>query len=715
MQKSNPPKIPPVNNDNMFLIFLNLHLNFLKMKLTNILMASVVVSGAVGISSCANSGGATDASGKKIIYLDRANMDTTVKPGDNFYLYANGAWMKKTEIPGDKTRWGSFDMLRDTTNKMVHTLLDEVAKANAKKGSNEYNVASFYKSGMDTVAINKIGLNAIKPQLDKINTITTKEQLLDVVADEYKMGLHTIVSGYIGPDDKNVTKNMVNFYQGGLGLPSKDYYTDKDASAEANRTAYKAYIAKILGFAGQDATTAAKNADAIFALENKLAAASLYPAEMRDPQKLYNKFAVADFSKQTPNINWVDLFAKLDIKGQDSMLVATPNFYKALSNELTATPIDVWKQYLTYNIISDMAPYLSQDIATARFEFYGKTLSGQKEQEPRWERVMGVINGSIGEQLGKLYVDKYFKPEAKEKMKELVKNLEDAFRNRIKNLDWMSDPTKTKAEAKLNAFMLKIGYPDKWRDYTGLEITPDNYAQNALNAAAFQYKYELSKLGKPVDKTEWGMTPNTVNAYYNPAFNEIVFPAAILQFPFFDFGADDAINYGGIGAVIGHEMTHGFDDQGAQYAADGNLSNWWTPEDEAKFKAKTKMVVDQFNKYTVLDSIHVNGELTLGENIADLGGVTIAYDAFKKTKQGQSTDKIDGFTPDQRFFLSWAQVWRGKSTPERAKQLIKTDPHSPGEWRAVAPLTNFEPWYKAFNVQPSDKLFRPENERAKIW
>lgn len=678
------------------------------------LMATAVI--ATGMLGCGTGSeqAAQEAAKDSTTYLDRANMDTTVKPGDNFFLYANGAWLKKTAIPGDKTGWGSFDELADNTNKSVHTLLEDIVKEKSATGSPAFNVAAFYKSGMDTSSIDKTGVTAIKKELDAIAAVTTPQQILDVVIENNKQGLQSILPFYIGPDDKNVTKNIIQFGQGGLGLPSKDYYTDKDSSAVKNREAYKAYITRILTLGGEDTATAGKNALAIFDLENKLAAASLYPKEMRDPQKMYNKFSTATFSKQTPGINWTAIFAKMNITG-DSMLVSVPQYYRVLSGLLKSTPVEVWKAYLTYNTLSDMAPYLGSGFENARFEFYARTLSGQKEQKPRWERVMRVIDGAVGEQLGKLYVDKYFKPEAKAKMVDLVQNLQDAFNNRIKNLDWMSDATKQKSAAKLAAFIKKIGYPDKWKDYTGLQLTPDNYAQNVLNASAFEYKRDLAKLGKPVDRTEWGMTPNTVNAYYNPTFNEIVFPAAILQFPFFDFGADDAVNYGGIGAVIGHEMTHGFDDQGAQYAADGNLKNWWTPDDEKKFKAKTKMVEDQFNGYTVLDSLHVNGLLTLGENIADLGGITIAYDAFKKTKQGQGNEQIDGFTPDQRFFLSWAQVWRGKRTPERARQLIKIDPHSPAEWRANGPLTNFDPWYKAFNVQPGDKMYKPENERAKIW
>ncbi|WP_300602220.1 M13 family metallopeptidase [Niabella sp.] len=684
------------------------------MRYKKIVVAGVLAAGTVGCG-VNTSKPAEQATSEPATYLSRANMDTTVKPGDDFFLYVNGTWIRNTAIPGDKTRWGSFDELRDKTNKSVHTLLEDVSKEKATAGTAQFNVAAFYKSGMDTAAIDKAGIAVLQQQLDAIHAISTPQQLLDVVIANGKTGLQTVFPNFIGPDDKNVSENIVQFTQGGLGLPSKDYYTDKDAGAEKNRQAYKAYIGKILQLGGADSVTAGKQALAIFDLEQKLAAASLYPKEMRDPQKMYNKFSLDALSKQTPGISWKEVFAKMGINGQDSLLVTVPQYYKTLSGLLHSTPLDTWKTYLTYNLLSDMAPYLGRSFDEAHFDFYDKTLSGQKEQKPRWERVMQVINNSIGEQLGKLYVDRYFKPEAKQKMVELVQNLQDAFSNRIKNLDWMSDATKQKAEAKLGAFMKKIGYPDHWKDYSGLEITAEHYAQNVLKAAAFEYNRNLAKLGKPVDRTEWGMTPNTVNAYYNPAFNEIVFPAAILQFPFFDFGADDAVNYGGIGAVIGHEMTHGFDDQGAQYAADGNLKNWWTPEDEKKFKEKTKMVEEQFNRYTVLDSVHVNGSLTLGENIADLGGITIAYDAFKKTKQGQGNELIDGFTPDQRFFMSWGQIWRGKSTPERAKQLIKIDPHAPAEWRGNGPLTNFEPWYKAFDVKPGDKMYKPENERAKIW
>ncbi len=677
----------------------------------SLLKLSIVAASCTTILSC--SAPAEKQSSFK--FIDKANMDTTISPAEDFFKYANGAWLNNTEIPGDKTRWGSFDELRDRTNKDVHQILEEVKNTSEKAGTNKGNVGAFYKSGMNVEAIEKAGIEPIKPLLNNIASITDNKQILDVVADLYKQGVHSIIGGYIGADDKDVHENIIQFYQSGLGLPTRDYYFNADSISESQRVAYKQYMVKILTLSGANETDAVEKANNILALETRLAAASLRPVDMRDANKRYNKFSSSQFSAQTPNINWSDLLGKLGAANVDSFIVATPEYYKALSKELAATPLTTWKDYLSFHLVSDMAPYLSNDFDNARFEFYGKTLGGQKEQKPRWERVMGVINGAIGDQLGALYVEKHFKPEAKVRMVELVQNLQDAFHERITNLDWMSDITKQKAIAKLNTFIRKIGYPDAWKDYAGLEITPDNYVANILKSSAFEYNREISKLGKKVDRKEWFMTPNTVNAYYNPTYNEIVFPAAILQFPFFDFNADDAINYGGIGAVIGHEMTHGFDDQGCKYDAEGYLRNWWTDEDAKLFGNKTGIVVEQFNSYTVLDTVPVNGQLTLGENIADLGGVTIAYQAFKKTKQGQSNELIDGFTGDQRFFLSWAQIWRGKARPETARQLIATDPHSPGEWRCNGPLSNFEPFYKAFNVKEGDKMWRADSIRAKVW
>jgi len=680
-------------------------------------VAGLAIS-TLGIAACNNTSndGTTAGKPKDFKFIDLANMDTTISPAENFFLYANGHWLKNTEIPGDQTRWGSFNLLNEETmNNLDSIMQSAISNTKAAKGSNEKMVGDFFKSGMDTAKINAAGITPMKPTLDRINAIANPTELLKEITLEHTQGFSPVFGFYVSPDDKDITNQICQFYQGGLGLSTKDDYFDKDKRSVENRAAYLKYIQYILVQMGQTEADAHKNAQAIFNLETKLAANSLTPIEQRDPQKLYNKFAVKSLNTETPNIDWSVLLQDLKAKGQDSVIIGMPQFFKALSKEIKETPLDTWKQYLAFHSVSGMAPFLSQNFSDLSFGFYGKTLSGQKEQQPRWKRVIRVVDGNIGDALGQLYVKKYFPPDAKKRMDELVKNLQSAFGERIKDLDWMSDVTKQKALAKLNAFTTKIAYPDKWKDYSSVTITDDNYVQNVINSSVYEYNREINKLGKPIDKSEWGMTPSTINAYYNPGWNEIVFPAGILQFPFFDFSADDAVNYGGIGGVIGHEMTHGFDDQGAQYDAEGYLKNWWTPADSSKFAGKTDVVRKQYDQYTVLDSVHVKGALTLGENLADLGGITIAYQAFKKTKQGQSNEKIDGFTPDQRFFLSWAQVWRSKSTPERAQQLINVDPHSPEQWRTNGPLSNFEPFYKAFNVKEGDKMWRPDSIRAKVW
>jgi putative endopeptidase len=678
---------------------------------------SLVISGVAlcALASCQQKHEGGDAqTGEKRKFIDLANMDTTIRPGDDFFMYANGGWLKNNPIPGTETRWGSFNELQEFNYKALHELLDQAAKANGKAGSAEQKVGDFYLSGMDSATIDKAGITPLKADLDRIAAITDAQGVLNEVAYEHTVGLNPLFSFYIGPDDKNVEKMLPQVFQGGLGLPDRDYYFETDDRSKKIRAAYMDHLKKMFVLAGDDEATATKNAATVFALETKLAGASMTRVEMRDPYKVYNKFDLAQLDKTT-GMNWNAVAEKMEIKGQDTLLVGQPNFFKTVGGLLKSTPVEDWKTYLRWNLINENAPYLSSAIDKQNFEFYGKTLTGQQEQKPRWKRVLTSVDGSIGELLGKMYVDKNFKPEAKERMLTLVNNLQETYAERIKRVDWMSDSTKQKALAKLNSFMKKIGYPDKWKDYSNLSIVRDSYVKNMMSSANFEYKYMVSKLGKPVDKSEWGMTPPTVNAYYNPAFNEIVFPAGILRFPFFDFNADDAINYGGIGAVIGHEMTHGFDDQGAQYAADGNLKNWWSTQDEANFKKRTDMVVKQYNAYTVLDNMHVNGELTQGENIADLGGLAIAYEAFKKTKQGQSSEKIDGFTPDQRFFLSWAQVWRANTRDEELARRIKIDPHSPNIFRCNGPLSNMTEFYQAFNIKEGDKLWKADSLRAKVW
>ena len=649
-------------------------------------------------------------------FIDVANMDSTVHPGDNFFMYANGAWLKTNPVPGDQVRWGSFNILAENNLKALHTLLDSAAGVkNAPAGSHVQKVGDFYRTGMDSATIEKNGITPLNETFARIDNIKDINGLLSELTLEHTMGLSTLFSFGISPDDKNVVKEICQFSQAGLGMPGKEYYFDKDEQTIKIREAYKQYVPQMLKMMGEDSVTAKKDAAAILKLEMSLAGASLTRVEMRDPLKLYNKFNIEGINKLTPGLEWKALLAGLKVNGQDSLIVLVPKFFTEVSRQLKATPLETWKKYMKFHLVNEMSPYLSSNFDHAHFEFYGSKLHGQKVQSARWKRVLNVVDGSIGELLGQLYVDKYFKPEAKKRMMELLSNLQAAYSERIKMLDWMSDDTKKLALVKLNAIMKKIGYPDKWKDYSSVVVVNNDYIKNIMVSSAWEYNYELNKLGKPVDKMEWGMTPPTVNAYYNPAFNEIVFPAGILQFPFFDGAADDAVNYGGIGAVIGHEITHGFDDQGRLYNAEGNLSNWWKADDSTHFMQKADVVVKQFNQIIVIDTCHANGNLTEGENLADLGGINIAYEAFKKTPQGKSDKKIDGFTPDQRFFLSWAQVWRANTLPEELAARLKTDPHSSSELRCNVPMSNVEAWYKAFNIKPTDKMYRPESARARVW
>ncbi len=646
--------------------------------------------------------------------LDPANIDKSVRPGDNFFLYANGSWLKNNPIPPSETRWGSFNELQENNFKVLHALLTEAASnTNADRNSPSWKVGAFYRSGMDTVAINEAGLAPLKTLIGEIDKVSNPEMLLNTIGRLHTLGVGPVFNFYVAPDDKDVTRQIPQLYQGGLGLPDRDYYFNQDSRSAEIRQSYRNYLVKMLSLVSIEDPV--RVADQILRLETALANASMTRVEMRDPYKMYNKLALKQFSELTPGIDWVSMMEIMKVRNQKELIVGQPEFFREVANQLRRTELQVWKSYLKFHLVNSMAPYLSQEFDQAHFGFYGKVLRGQQEQKLRWKRVLQVVDGSVGELLGQMYVEKHFKPEAKERMLALVNNLQETYAERIKRLDWMSQPTKTRALAKLNTFVKKIGYPDKWKEYSRLEVSDKSYAENVLAASAFEYNYNISKLGRPVDKSEWGMTPPTVNAYYNPAFNEIVFPAGILQYPFFDFNADDAVNYGGIGAVIGHEMTHGFDDQGRQYDDQGNLNDWWTPEDAKKFNQKAQVVVRQFNNYTVLDTLKVNGELTLGENLADLGGLAIALEAFKKTEQYQAGKKIDGYTPIQRFFLSWAQVWRANTRPEEMAARIITDPHAPNELRTNAPLSNMTEFYKAFNVSPEDKMYRPENERAKVW
>lgn len=646
--------------------------------------------------------------------LSLSGMDTTINPTQNFFLYANGDWLKNTKIPPSQTGWGSFYIVRDNALSNMKTILDSCeALKNPVKGSPAQQIGDLYAAALDSAAIDSAGVAPLKPALQRIASIQNITDLLAVIIEEYKNGGGALFSFYVSPDDKNSDIERPHFDQGGLGLPNKNYYFKNDSTSKAIRSAYQVYIGKILSLSG-DSADADKDAADIMALETKLASASKTPVELRDPQANYHLLTAKEMDKTAPDINWPSLLQGLNVR-QDTLQVGQPEFYKTLSGLLKSVPMDTWKQYLTFHLVSSYASWLSQPFAIARFDFYNKLLNGQQEPEARWKRACSLVNGTLGDALGKLYVQRYFPPSAKAYMENLVNNLQETYRQRIEQTDWMSDSTKAKAIAKLNAFTKKIGYPDKWKDYSSIDINRSSLIGDLQRIGQWEYNYDINKLGKPTDKSQWQMTPPTVNAYYDPSFNEIVFPAGILQPPFYFQHGDDAVNYGAIGAVIGHEMTHGFDDQGSQYDKEGNLKDWWTKQDREKFNAHADQIVRQYDNYVVLDSVHVNGKLTEGENIADNGGLAIAYAAFQKTPEAHKDTMIDGFTPDQRFFLAWAQVWRIKNRPQRLLWRINNDPHSPEEYRVNGPVSNMTAFYQAFHVKPGDKMYRPDSVRVKIW
>ncbi|BAV09304.1 putative endopeptidase [Filimonas lacunae] len=663
---------------------------------------------AAGLTACSNDKGKTEQH-----FLEVANIDSSVRPADNFFLYVNGSWIKKAEIPATETGVGSFTDLDKSTREHVKSILEEAAKGTYAKGSVEQLVGDFYAAGMDSATIEKRGYEPVKPLLQQVDKLTDAASIMAFEASMEKDGFGSFLPAYVGPDEKNSSVNTIAFFQGGLGLPDRDYYFKQDPATLKVVAAYKKLITDLFQLTGVDSVTAAKNTETVYGIEKQLAAVHRTNVELRDPQSNYHRFAVAQLQEQQPVIGWKNYLGQLGIKA-DSVNVGQPAYYTLVNSLLKTVPVEQWKVYLTAHLLQSTAGALSTPFVNASFA-YTQALTGAKKIKPRWERMYRSVDGSLGEALGQLYVKKYFTEDAKKRMLELVNNLEKSFDNRIAHLDWMSDSTKQVAKDKLHGFLKKIGFPDKWKDYSKVDVSKDKYFENLVAAARNEHNFQVGQVGKPVDKTLWQMTPPTINAYYNPTINEIVFPAGILQFPFFDPNADDAINYGGIGMVIGHEMTHGFDDQGSQYDKDGNMKDWWNTQDKQKFQEKVKQVINQYNGFTVLDSVHVNGALTTGENMADIGGIAIAWDAFKMTKQGQDTTKIDGFTPAQRFFMSFAQIWRSKYKDETVLQRINTDPHSPAMWRVLGPLMNFTPFYETYNVKEGDKMYKPESERIKIW
>jgi putative endopeptidase len=640
-------------------------------------------------------------------------IDSSKKPGDDFFMYVNSIWYDTARIPASQSGVGSYSFLNFPQRIRMQGILDSIAGSNNPAGSIEQKVGDFYASGMDTAAIDKRGYEPIKPLLTAIDAVSDLPSFLKLVAEEQKVGNASIVGFYVGPDDKQSTINIAQFFQAGTGLPERDYYFKTDSSTLNIQNAYKKYLSGLFQLVGTDANTAEKNATLTYNIEKELAAAHRTNIELRDVKVNYNKLAVEPLSKKHPNLGWKTMLNELGTK-VDSVNVGQPAYYDKLDAMLKSVPINDWKVYLKASALSNYSNFLSQPFADVSFQ-YTKILTGQAVKKARAEEMTQAVDRSLGHALAQLYVKKYFPDEAKKRMKVLVDNLKKAFEARINKLDWMSDSTKEKAKEKLYAFTEKIGYPDKWRDYSNVNVKRDTYFENRLSANKNDYAYQLAKVGQPVDRTEWYTTPPTVTAYNNPAQNEIVFPAGILQPPYFDVNADDALNYGGIGMVIGHEITHSFDDQGAQYDKVGNVTDWWTKPDYDKFKARTQQVIDQYSSFTVLDSLHVKGALTVGENTADIAGVGIAYDAFKLTEQGKDTAKLDGFTPDQRFFISTARIWRVKTKDEFMRMYVNTNSHSPARWRVNGPLMNFTPFYNAFNVQPGDKMYKPENQRITVW
>ncbi|KJD31300.1 endothelin-converting protein [Tamlana nanhaiensis] len=659
--------------------------------------------------------------------IDLTLMDTSVKPSEDFFRYVNGKWFDTTQIPDDQTTWGSFNALRKSTDADALTILKaamgdnaDLKKINVVPGSDQDKAVKLYKTIMDTVSRNQQGIAPIQSYLDKINAINNISDLQDYLIEMEPKGGAGFISFYVRSHTKNSDINAAYLSSGRLGLPDRDYYVKDDEDSKDKREKYVAHITRMLQFLGDGEDKASEEAQQILNFETRLAEPMMDKVDRRDARKRYNPRSIAELQNMIPAINWKQYFNGIGVKQIDTIIVSDVKYTKALQNILTENNVDDWKAYLRWSLFNSAAGALSTEIETANWEFYSKTLRGAKKQRPRDERALLTVNGMVGEALGKLYVDEKFPPEAKAKAEKMIANVIKAFENRINSLSWMTDETKAKAIEKLLALNVKIAYPDKWKDYSELEIEDSenggSYYQNRLNASAWSHKKNLEDLGNPVDKSRWGMAPQTVNAYFNPAFNEIVFPAAILQPPFYNYLADDAVNYGGIGAVIGHEISHCFDDSGARYDKNGNLNNWWTDEDLEEFEALGKALADQYSAIEILPETFINGPFTLGENIGDLGGVTAAYEALQLSmKENGRPENIDGFTPEQRFFMSWATVWRTKMRESALKNRIKTDPHSPGMTRAVQPLKNIDAFYEAFNIKEGDNMYIKPEDRVKIW
>jgi putative endopeptidase len=664
---------------------------------------------SVGLALTVNAAAYTNERG-----LDARNFDTKVSPCVDFYQYANGGWLASNPIPPEYSNWGIGSELRERNLDVLKDILEDSAKQKHAAGSNAQKIGDFYAVAMDEAAIEKAGAAPLKPYLSKIDELDDNEDVVELIRDWHAEGLQTLFSFGALSDLKDSSKVIAYATQDGLGLPEREYYLKDDAESKALRDKYVAHVEKMLTLAGVGAKDAKQQAQWILALETRLAKASLDQVAMRDPANYYNIVTLEQADAHTPHLSWSKYFDTVGVE-QATFSLAQPGFFTEADKLLAELPTGHWQAYLRWNVVDFAAPYLSKAFVDESFEFNGKTLTGAKELRPRWKRVMDSTSSALGEALGQLYVERTFPPEAKAKALALVNNLKLGLKERLENLEWMGDDTKKKAMEKFATFTPKIGYPDTWRDYSGLKIGKRSYLDNVVAGVTFEAKRQYAKIGKPVDRAEWQMTPQTVNAYYNPLLNEIVFPAAILQPPFFDPNIDDAVNYGAMGGVIGHELMHGFDDQGSKFDAKGNMSGWWSEADRKNFEARTAKLVEQYDDYTAIGDLKVNGKLTLGENIGDLGGMLVAYDAFRMTDQAKKGEKIDGMTPDQRFFLSWAQAWRRNYRDEALKLQVNTDPHSPSNFRVIGPISNMDSFAKAFECKAGDPMVNPDAKRVNIW
>ena len=667
-------------------------------------------------NSAAKSGAKTAANANALASgIALQYVEPSVRPQDDFFAHLNGKWLKTVEIPADKSSWGAFHQLREDTLPQLRAIIEKAAAAKGANGSEVQKIGDFYASYMDEARLEQLGITPLNGELAKIAAVKDKAELPALFAHLGRLGVNTPFVFYIHQDAKDSTKYVADLYQAGLGMPDRDYYLKQDDAKLADiRAKYQQHAEKMLAMAGDK--NAAANAKAIVELETELAKVQWTKVENRDPVKTYNKVELAKLAELAPGYDWQSWLAASGLKGKaDYLIVSQPSYLKGFSEVLNRVPLETWKTYLQLHLVESYANYLSKAFVDERFAFNGTTLSGTPQLEARWKRGVSTLEGSLGEAVGKLYVKEHFPAERKARMEVLVKNLLAAYKSSIDTLDWMSPATKKEAQAKLAKFTPKIGYPNKWKDYSALSVKREDLVGNVMRSREVEYNRELNKLGKPIDRDEWGMTPQTINAYYNPELNEIVFPAAILQPPFFDAKADDAVNYGGIGAVIGHEISHGFDDQGSQYDGDGNMRNWWTEEDGKKFAEKTKVLINQYAGYSPLPGYNVNGELTLGENIGDNSGLAIAYKAYKLSLKGKKAPVINGLSGDQRFYMGWGQVWRTKMREPAQIAQIKTDPHSPGQYRANGTLKNQPGFYEAFGVKEGDKMYLAPKDRVIIW